>query len=332
MEATRAPANHGHVKIKGCLGHELRKPEAPEECAVGARNVDALRRLARLMRGLPVMLILALIVAPSGLSHTDHPSDCDVSVDSWNHIQTWTVTLEANETIERTLGFNRCPLEAEWIVLLRGDTDGILNLALGQNGTAIGRTVWDGALNFDTWTLPHTDFATLHLHNPGAQNVTATLYFDQTCLCPAKATDLVPGPLWMNALANPGDAVDFEVVLIPVLFPAETRLPDTITVHATVLGDAASKATWTFKPHEEEPCNASTRWMACFNYGFEATLEGRQDVLLWLDHDSSDAWSLQVRPVIEVTPPVQDAPGLGFLMSTLALVAGAFVIRRRLGA
>ncbi len=280
------------------------------------------------MRGWGAVWFLSLLLVPSIAGHGEHEAECDMGVDAWNHIQLWTLELGPGETVERTLGFNRCPLEAGWQVLLRGDTNGIVDVLLDQNDARVGTSFWNGTGGFEAWTLQHTDFATLRLHNPGTENATARLYFDQTCLCPAKATELVPGPVWLNALAAPGDSVSFEVVLVPVLFPADALLPETLTVQAMVDGRNETQQSWLFQPLVDASCQEGTRWMACFTYTFEATEAGRQDVLLWLDHDSAEAWQLQVRPVIEGSPAGTDAPGLGVPLFFVAIASVALLLRR----
>ncbi len=289
-------------------------------------------------RFLACLAILGLLaVLPGAVAHGEHERTCDdpVGDGAWRHLVLWELELAPGEGAERVMAFEGCPLEEGWHVLARAEVDGTVEATLVQSGDAVGPTSLSGADAWATWTLPHTDFPALRLNNTGEANATVRVYFDQTCLCPVKGTRITPGPVWMNALAEAGDAVSFDVTLVPQAFAWNGTELETVTVHAEVFGDASTRQTWTFSPQEDPHCRGSARWTGCFTYTMTAPADGRQDVLLWLDHDGDDAaWALATRPVIEVTPSAggagvgAPAPGAAVLAGAVLAAAGS-VLRRR---
>lgn len=281
------------------------------------------------LAALAAVLVLVAPAVPSA-AHGEHETECDRRADTWQHLDLWEPELEPGQALERTLSFDGCPLEEDWRVLLRGDVDGTLAVSLRQSDDEVGSWAWSGAERFETVTLPHTDFLSLRIENTGdadAGNATARIYFDQTCLCTAKGTHLVPGPVWMNTLAEAGDAVSFNVTVAPTAHPTPPEVPETVTVRAVLPGDDDATRTWTFHPRDGAACRDGARWTGCFEYTFQAPSDGRQDVLLWLDHDGDEAWGLSVRPVIEVEGTDRGAPGP---TAALALLAVAAALGRRL--
>lgn len=284
---------------------------------------------------LPVLVALATLALvlgtglPPATAHGEHETDCDRRTDTWSHLGLWEPELAPGASAERDLSFEGCPLEQDWRLLLRGDVEGTLAVTLLQSGDELLSSSWGGAGNFEALTLPHTDFLTLRLQNTGDANATARLYFDQTCLCTVKGTHLVPGPVWLSALADAGQTVSFNVTLVPSSFPTRPDLPETVTVRAVLPGEPGATRDWTFHPALDEPCRDGGRWTACFEHTIQASETGRQDVLLWLDHDGDDSWSLSVRPVIEVEGTSgRDAPGPSVALALAPLAAVAVLARR----
>lgn len=292
------------------------------------------------------VLLLAVLLIPLAVGHGEEvhwEGERLPPGEYLSHSRVWDVALGPDQTVNTTLAFEGgVPLKEGWLILVRAQVaQGPVEATVEQGHTQVAHWSWEPGDHTVTTRSPATEFLTLELHNPGDQNATVKLYFDQTCECTLKGLPMESGPLWFDAPTTEGTEVhyNFSVVTSPLASGAPETPWDggTMTVRVDLVEASPDGATlqvtdsrqWTFDGDDAQCFPDHPRFNVCLPYSFVASGSGNQ--ALWfemeLDHPG---WGVQVNPQI-TTDAVQTTPA-GTPVAVLGLLGAVALAVRRLRA
>lgn len=277
-------------------------------------------------------VILLLLLLPGVAAHGEWDGERLAPGTYLQHIEAWDVEIAPGTSVNQTLAFGGAPLMESWFLVVQANVTGAVSASLVDNGTIASWTWRDGMFE-ETVRLEHTGWPELNLTNTGAMPARVSLFFDQTCDCIGKALPTRSGPLLFNVDAEKGQAVRFDMTVVPVRRSTQTPDEDfngSMSVVVDRIRPSADGTTyevlesWTWEGTSTQwtDCRSLPRFHACLDVRFTASESGRQVLVLRSEHDMPD-WRVQVRPIIEVPAEQANIPVPGWLALVALGLAGA---------